>query len=124
MARPKSLDPQILDAVLEGLEFQKQRLDQYIAEAQRLLGSKPRKPAAAVKEAKEPRSKMSVAGREHIAEVQRKRWAKWRKQKAAVVKEAKEPRRKMSAAGRKRIAVATRKRWAQWRKLKAAAAKK
>ena len=29
MARPKSLDPQILDAVLEGLKFQKQRLDQY-----------------------------------------------------------------------------------------------
>ena len=52
MARPKALDPQILDAVLEGLEFQKQRLDRYITEAQRLLGGKRRKPAAAVTEAK------------------------------------------------------------------------
>ena len=86
MARPKSLDPQILDAVLEGLEFQKQRLDQYIAEAQRLLGGKRRKPAAAVKEAKAPRRSMSAAARKHIAAVQRKRWAKWRKQKAAAAK--------------------------------------
>ena len=87
MARPKALDTQILDAVLEGLKFQKQQLDQYISEAQRLLGGRRRKPAAAVKEAKEPRSKMSAAARKHIAEVQRKRWAKWRKQKAAAAKQ-------------------------------------
>ena len=86
MARPKSLDPQILDAVLEGLKLQKQRLDQYIVEAQRLLGGKRRKLAAAVKEAREPRRKMSAAAREHIAAVQRKRWAKWRKQRAAAKK--------------------------------------
>ena len=86
MARPKSLDPQILDAVLEGLEFQKQQLDRYITEAQRMLRGQRRKPAAAVKEAKQPRRKMSAAAREHIAEVQRKRWAKYRRQKAAAAK--------------------------------------
>ena len=83
MARPKSMDPQILDAVFEGLKFQKQRLDQYITEAQRLLGGKRRKPAAGVKEAKAPRRKMSAAGRKRIAAATRKRWAEWRKQKAA-----------------------------------------
>ena len=86
MARPRSLDPQILDAVLEGLKLQKQRLDQYITEAQRLLGGKRRKPAAAVKEAKAPRRKMTAAARRHVAEVQRKRWAKYRRQKAAAAK--------------------------------------
>jgi hypothetical protein len=80
------LDPQILDAVLEGLEFQKQQLDQYITEAQRLLGSKRRKPAAAVKEAKAPRRKMSAAGRKRIATATRKRWAEWRKQNKAAAK--------------------------------------
>ena len=86
MARPRSLYPQILDAVLEGLKLQKQRLDQYITEAQRLLGGKRRKPAAAVKEANTPRRKMRAAARKHIAAVQRKRWAEWRKQKAAATK--------------------------------------
>jgi hypothetical protein len=86
MARPKLLDPQILDAVLEGLRLQKQRLDQYIAEIQRLLGGKRRKPAAAVKEPKEPWRKMSAVGRKRIAAATRKRWAEWRKKKAAAKK--------------------------------------
>ena len=123
MARPKSLDPQLLDAVLEGLKLQKQRLDQYIAEAQRLLGGRGRKSAAAVKEAKAPRRSMSAAARKRIAVAQKKRWAEFRQKKAAVVQQEKAPRRKMSAAGRKRIVAATRKRWAEWRKQKAAAKK-
>jgi hypothetical protein len=107
------LDPQILDAVLEGLRFQKQQLDRYITEAQRLLGGRGRKPAAAVKEAKEPRRKMSAASRKRIAVAQKKRWAEYRNRKATAVQEAKEPRRKMSAASRKRVAAAARKRWAE-----------
>ena len=91
MARPRSLDPQILDAVLEGLKFQKQQLDRYITEAQRLLGGRRRKPAAAVKEAKEPRRRMRAAARQRIAVAQKKRWAEYRNQKAAAVKEAKAP---------------------------------
>ena len=58
MARPRSLDPQILDAVLEGLKFQKQQLDQYIKEAQRLLGSRRRKPAAGVKSSHGPKESL------------------------------------------------------------------
>ncbi len=86
MARARSLDPQILDVVLEGLRLQRQQLDRYITEAQRLLGGTRRKSAATVKEANEPQRKMSVAARKHIAAVQRKRWAKYRRQKAAAAK--------------------------------------
>ena len=86
MARPKSLDPQILNAVLEGLKFQKQQLDRYITEAQRLLGGRGRKPLVVVKEAKETRRKMSAAGRKRIAAATRKRWKEYRKQKAAAAK--------------------------------------
>ena len=79
MAKQRSLDPRILDAVLEGLKLQKQQMDRYITEAERLLGGKRRKPAVAVKQAKQPRRKMSAAGRKRIAAAARRRWAEYRK---------------------------------------------
>ncbi len=78
MPKHRSLDAGILSAALEGLELQKQRLEQQIAEVRRLLGGTTRK-AAAVVEAKKPRRKMSAAARKHISAVQKKRWAEWRR---------------------------------------------
>ena len=85
MLKRRSLDAGILSAALEGLELQKERLEQQIAEVRRLLGGGGQKPAVAV-EAKKPRSKMSAAARKRISAVQKKRWADWRKKQAAAAK--------------------------------------
>lgn len=77
------MDAGILSAALEGLELQKQRLEQQIAEVRRVLGGTTRKAAATAVEAKKPRRKMSAAARKHIAAVQKKRWAEWRKKRKA-----------------------------------------
>ena len=84
MPKGRSLDAGILSAALEGLELQKERLDQQIAEVRRLLGGAGRK--SVVVEAKKPRRKLSAAARKRIAVAQRKRWAEFRKQKAAAAK--------------------------------------
>ena len=87
MPKGKSLDPGILHAALEGLELQKQRLDQHIAEVRRLLSTKHRKPAAVGEAVKEPRPKLSAAARKRIAAVQKKRWAEYHKKRAASAKQ-------------------------------------
>lgn len=86
MPTRKSLDPGILSAALEGLELRKQRLEQYIVEVRRVLGGTTRKAAAVAVEAKRPRRKLSAAARKHIAAVQKKRWAEWRKKRTAAAK--------------------------------------
>ena len=59
---------------------------------------------------------MSPAARRRIAEAQRARWAKFKKQSpAANGKASKSGSRRISAAGRKRIADAARARWARVR---------
>ena len=84
MPRQK-LSPEILTAALQGLEAQMDRIDSLIAQVRRILGVRPKGPAT-TPEAPRRRRKLSVAARKHIAAVQRKRWAKWRKQKAAAAK--------------------------------------
>ena len=86
MPKGRSLDPAILSAALEGLELQKQRLEQSIAEVRRVIGGTTRKVAVATVKAKKPRRKMSAAARKHISAVQKKRWADWRKKQAAAAK--------------------------------------
>ncbi len=86
MPKGRSLDAGILSAALEGLELQKQRLQQQIAEVRRVLGGTTRKTAGVAVVAKRPRSKMSAAARKHISAVQKKRWAEFRKRKAAAAK--------------------------------------
>ena len=86
MPKGQSLDAGILSAALEGLELQRQRLDQQIAEVRRVLGGTTRKTAVVAVEPKKPRRRLSAAARRRIAVAQRKRWAEFRKQKAAAVK--------------------------------------
>ena len=99
MARPRKLSPEILEAALNGLQAQLERLDSQIADVRQLLGPD------------QPRHKRSAAVRRKMAAAQRRRWAAL---KAAP--EAPKPKRRLSAAGRKAIIEATKKRWAEFRK--------
>lgn len=95
---PVELDQKALyEAALEGLELQKNRIEEQIAAVRSVLGA--RKPAAAPAPAKAvapaaaPAKKKSKKGsrkrslspeaRKRIAEAQKKRWAAFRKEKNA-----------------------------------------
>lgn len=80
----------LLTAALEGLELQKQRIDEQIREVRGLLGKSParrgRPPgsarpggSAANSGAKRARGRLSSAARKRIAAAQKRRWAEYRK---------------------------------------------
>jgi len=85
-------DVALYQAALEGLELQKQRLEEQIRRVRALL--KGRKPASGVlaislPEAKPVRKReLSAAARQRIAAAQRKRWTEYRKKKKAAAKPA------------------------------------
>jgi hypothetical protein len=112
------VNPEIIDAAIQGFEYQKAQIEAKIAELRALRSGtsvSPEKTAATPKTGKRA---LSVEARERIAAAQRKRWAATRKGTATV----KEPKtRRLSAAGRKAIIAATKKRWAAVRDAKAAA---
>lgn len=96
MARPKSIilpsDPMLLQAMLDGLGMQRQRVEDQIASVRSAMGGgrKAAAPAPSVSEgaapaAAAPRSKriLSAAARARIAAAQKKRWAAFRKDKKA-----------------------------------------
>lgn len=94
MPRPKSAIPShdLLQAALEGLEIQKQRLEDQIQRVQSMLGKRRGRPAAAEAAAASGprrRRRLSAAGRKRIAEAQRRRWAAQRKNSGAEKKAAK-----------------------------------
>ncbi len=76
-------DPNLLSAALEGLELQRQRIDEQIAQVRAMLGGrKPAKaaPAAAAPNTEKPaRRQLSAAARKRIAMAQKRRWAEYRK---------------------------------------------
>ncbi len=75
-------DPMILEAALEGLKLQRQRIDEHIAEVQALLGKgrpgRPTEAAAAAKPTKKKRT-FSAAARKRMSLAQKKRRAKNKK---------------------------------------------
>jgi|SwirhisoilCB2_FD_contig_31_2055588_length_403_multi_3_in_0_out_0_1 hypothetical protein len=80
----KSLsDPNLLEAALEGLLLQKQRLEAQIQDVRVLLGK--RKPGSHTAESNgvSGRRELSDAARKRIATAQKKRWAEYRKQHKA-----------------------------------------
>ena len=107
-----TLNPEIINAAIEGFESQKARIDSQINELRAMLNG--RQPTAAAAPQTTKRSTMSAAGRKRIAEAQRKRWAaaKGASESAAP---ATKPKRKLSAAGRAAIVAALKKRWAERR---------
>ncbi len=100
---------------LIGYKEERNRLAQVIAGIEAKLGGRQ---AAATHG---HRGGMSDAGRQRIAEAQRKRWAALKKTKPASTAAAPKHKRVLSAEGRKRIIEATKKRWAAYRKAAAAA---
>jgi hypothetical protein len=78
-------DHSLLTAALEGLELQKQRIDEQIQEVRSLLGKTPgrrgRPPGSATTNSatKRPAGRLSAAARKRIATAQKRRWAEYRK---------------------------------------------
>ena len=80
MARNTKLvsNSSLLEAALEGLELQRQRIDEQIQQVRSLLAK--RRPAAATNETGATRKRqLSPAARKRIAAAQKKRWAEYRK---------------------------------------------
>ena len=84
----RSLSGEMLAAALEGLQLQKTRIEEQIANVRAMLGIKKRgRPPknAASQEAPKParkHRKMSAAARKRIGDATRKRWAALRKAKS------------------------------------------
>jgi len=111
---PSTLTPEIIDAVIDGFEAQKRRIDEQIAALRSIrAGASPAGDTSApdIVTAR-PRRKMSAAGRKAIAEAQRKRWAAKKSVASLQPTKAAKPKRKLSAAGRANIVAALKKRWA------------
>ncbi|MBI4908407.1 MAG: hypothetical protein HY820_32580 [Acidobacteria bacterium] len=90
------MDQVVLEAALQGLELQKQKLEEQIGHVRAMLGKRgPGRPkanapapivaAAAPAEAKSARKPrvLSAAARKSIAMAQKRRWAEYHKQKEA-----------------------------------------
>ena len=77
-------DQSLLTAALEGLQLQKQRIDEQILEVRSLLGKSPgrrgRPPGTATKRGT---GRLSASARKRIAAAQKRRWAEYRKSAAA-----------------------------------------
>ena len=86
MPRQPSLSPIVLQAALEGLEAQRGRIDEQIAQVRRQLGQRGRgRPPKAARKATEPAKKkrtLSAAARRRISAAQKKRWAELKKKSA------------------------------------------
>jgi hypothetical protein len=107
-------DHEMYAMALIGYREERNRLEQVIAGIEAKLGGRK---VTAVTHAR--RGGMSDAGRQRIAEAQRKRWAAVKKNKPAAA-HAPKKKRVLSAEGRRRIIEATKKRWAAYRKAAAA----
>jgi len=120
----QTISHEILQAALDGLRIQEERIQGQIAEVESMLGGTSKAASRATSGTSTgKRGKRSPAARKRMAEAQRLRWAKLKgtsDQPAAT--EAPEPaktKRRMSKEGRAAIVAALKKRWA----LKKAAAK-
>ena len=89
MPNPQTPSREILEAALQGLELQRQKLDDQITQVRSLLGRRVGRPpkeatAAAGGASKKPAVKrvLSPEARKRIAAAQKRRWAAFRKSKA------------------------------------------
>lgn len=75
---------------MEGLQLQKQRIEEQIAQVKGLLGKKggaAKAPVEAAASQNGTKRKLSAAARKRIAMAQKKRWAAYRKQNPAAKQE-------------------------------------
>src|SRR4051794_14088971 len=103
---------EILNAALENLTAKRQQIDAQITEIKRMLGSRSDS-AANIGNRRQQRRPMSAAGRQAIADAQRRRWAASKgATEPAKGAEPSKAKRKLSSAGRRAIVAALKKRWA------------
>lgn len=82
-------DHSLLTAALEGLELQKQRIEEQIREVRSLLGKTPGRrgrPSGSASDGSAPKrsaGRLSPSARKRIAAAQKRRWAEYRKSAAA-----------------------------------------
>ncbi len=89
MLKKPMQDMSLMAAALEGLELQKKRIEEQIAQVRAVLGGgRPKAPSRAAAGPARKRE-LSAAARKRIAMAQKKRWAEYRK-KAAAAAAAKE----------------------------------
>ena len=85
--RRSPMDEQsLLNAALEGLQLQRQRIDEQIREVRARLGKgagRRGRPAAAPGAPKARKRTLSEAARKRIAAAQKRRWAEYRKASAS-----------------------------------------
>ena len=86
----KSLqDASFLAAALEGLDLQRKRIEEQIAQVRAMLGGRAAASAGRAASAKPARKRvLSPEARKRIAAAQKKRWAEYRRKQAAQAKEA------------------------------------
>jgi peptidoglycan hydrolase CwlO-like protein len=107
-----TLTQEIIQAEIEGLEAQKQRLNEQVAELRGMLSGATTESAPA--SPPNGRRTMSAASRKRIADAMRRRWAAVKKgaEPKAATPAPKKVKRHLSPEGRRRIIEATKKRWA------------
>jgi hypothetical protein len=72
-------DPVVLEAALEGLALQKQRIEAQMSDIRAQLGRPSRHKSASAPTAAPAKRNLSPAARKRIATAQKKRWAEYRK---------------------------------------------
>lgn len=107
-----SLTKEIIEAALSGFESQKQHIDAQLAELRAMLSAASAASDSTSRSTSLKKRRMSEAGRQAIAEAQRRRWAT-QKRDSAPSKSKPRAKRKLSAAGRAAIVAALKKRWAE-----------
>ena len=116
----------LLELALKGLESERTRLEEEIADIRQRLGGGGARQAmasAAPTRARGRRGRLSAEGRRKISEMMKARWAARRRQGGAAAAPAAKPARaagknRLSAAGRRAISEAMKRRWAERRKTK------
>ena len=90
MPRPaKTLqDTSLLSAALEGLEMQRKRVEEQIAQVRAALGGRKLRSSSGDVPAKPAKKReLSPEARKRIANAQKRRWAEYRKKQAAAERE-------------------------------------
>ncbi len=90
------IDRPLLEAALVGLEIQKQKIAEKMAEIERQLDGA--RPVAASAEQPKPKRRLSSAARKRIAAAQRKRWQAARQKAAEMERQQAEAKAKRVAA--------------------------
>src|SRR5260370_42575282 len=110
-----TLRNEMINAARLGFEEQKRRVDQQITELRALLSGPTAQSIKSPESVKNPRRRMSAAGKKAIADAQRKRWAEQKANSTTAPTKTAKPatkKRGLTAAGKEAIVSYLKKHWA------------